>query len=879
MSSTEESEKFNATESERTSTSLYTPEVSSCCSFLVAVVLIFGTSNAIIEHSITPSWNSTNTGVILAPYDYAISYYSLLVIVTTGVIVGYITQLCRLPSLLGMLVVGIALRNMPIINDYMFVVKEWSVILRRVAFVVILLRGGLSLDAEAIRRLKGACIRLSFIPCTVEALIVALSAKLVFGMDILFGILLGSVLAAVSPAVVIPALLDAAKTGYGVDSGVPSLVIAAASLDDVYAITIFSLTLTFLFPSGKSLWMTILSGPAEVVSGLFFGCVAGLLLHHLPRKDVKNLHLIRTTLIFFISTTALFGSARFGVDGAGAIAVIACGFVAGNAWKKEGELPEEDCLANMWHLVFQPLLFGLIGFELSFDMVKVSTLSLGVLVLTIGLVFRLIASFVAVCGAGLTKREQLFVSVAWLPKATVQAALAPAVLDLARTRNDARTGSIESGIIILTVAILSILITAPVGAFLIRMLTPVLLTKRSIWVMHKLVCAVQTYGWGKPGNRSTVAALVRAGQHAKYVDDEKPYAEFWMGVHPNGPSKIAETSEDLANRIKNHPELIGSHEGGTLQYLFKVLSVEKALSVQSHPTKEEGKVLHAKDPKNYPDPNHKPEMAIALTEFELLCGFRPPREIYANLTNSPELLGLLGSSEDLKAIVSDDANVAKEALKKVFTKIWSSSPETITKTVAALVERLKGLPEPQSKLNKLIIRLDNTYPGGDVGVFAPLLLNYFTLKPGQATFLGPNQPHAYLSGDCIECMACSDNTIRAGLTPKFKDIETLCANLTYEMSEPPIFSHKEVSHGVRLYAPPVSEFAVQALESGATKISAESASSIVIVVDGTSHFKTATSTMEVHRGDVIFISASTGDVNIEKSSSDFVCYRAFTPKH
>ncbi|VDL74631.1 unnamed protein product [Nippostrongylus brasiliensis] len=341
-----------------------------------------------------------------------------------------------------MLVVGIALRNMPIINDYMFVVKEWSVVLRRVAFVVILLRGGLSLDAEAIRRLKGACIRLSFIPCTVEALIVALSAKLVFGMDILFGILLGSVLAAVSPAVVIPALLDAAKTG-------------------------------------KSLWMTILSGPAEVVSGLFFGCVAGLLLHHLPRKDVKNLHLIRTTLIFFISTTALFGSARFGVDGAGAIAVIACGFVAGNAWKKEGELPEEDCLANMWHLVFQPLLFGLIGFELSFDMVKVSTLSLGVLVLTIGLVFRLIASFVAVCGAGLTKREQLFVSVAWLPKATVQAALAPAVLDLARTRNDARTGSIESGIIILTVAILSILITAPVGAFLIRMLTPVLLTKSS----------------------------------------------------------------------------------------------------------------------------------------------------------------------------------------------------------------------------------------------------------------------------------------------------------------------------------------------------------------------------------------------------------------
>ncbi|VDP53918.1 unnamed protein product [Heligmosomoides polygyrus] len=312
--------------------------------------------------------------------------------------------------------------------------------------------------------------------------------------------------------------------------------------------------------------------------------------------------------------------------------------------------------------------------------------------------------------------------------------------------------------------------------------------------MYKLVCSVQSYAWGKPGSRSTVAALVREGQHAKYVDNEKPYAEFWMGVHPNGPARLLETSEDLSNRLKNHPNLLAAHEKGTLQYLFKVLSVEKALSVQSHPTKEEAVVLHAKNPTHYPDPNHKPEMAIALTSFELLCGFRPPREIYSNLISQTSYLIILALYRE--KLVAEDESIARKTLKNVFTKVWSSKPEDVSKAVKAMSILLKYTP----------------YCLGDVGVFAPLLLKYFTLSPGQATFLGPNQPHAYLSGDCIECMACSDNTIRAGLTPKFKDIETLCANLTYAMSGPPIFPHKDVAPGIKLYDPPVEEFAVEALE-------------------------------------------------------------------
>nr|CDJ82541.1 Cation H+ exchanger domain containing protein [Haemonchus contortus] len=350
---------------------IYTAEVSSCCAYLLFVVLAFVTCNSVIETSMQ---NKSLSDALAVPKsaDYALSIYSLVVIVSLGVVIGYITQLCRLPSLLGMLVVGIALRNEPAISEHLFVVKEWSVVLRRIAFVVILLRGGLSLDVDAIRRLKGACVRLALVPCSVETVVVAVAAKLIFGMDIIFGVLLGAVLAAVSLAVVIPALLDASKAGYGVRVGVPSLVIAAASLDDVYAISIFSLALSLLFSSGTNMEMTILAAPVEVFSGIFFGSA---------------------------------------------------------------------------------------------------------MVLGIGLFFRFIASILAVFVTNLTIRERLFVAVAWMPKATVQAALAPVVLDMARSKDGVDRTYVDNGIVIFTVAVLSILITAPVGAFLIRLATPLLLTK------------------------------------------------------------------------------------------------------------------------------------------------------------------------------------------------------------------------------------------------------------------------------------------------------------------------------------------------------------------------------------------------------------------
>lgn len=352
--------------------------------------------------------------------------------------------------------------------------------LRRTAFIVILLRGGLSLDAVALKKLKGACLRLALIPCSIEAVTIALAAKLILGMDLLFGLMLGFVLAAVSPAVVVPAMLEASQKGYGMVAGVPTLVVAAASLDDVYAITMYSLLVTVVFSTGSGILMTIVRAPVEVLSGVFFGTIIGVILRYFPSKDQKNVHLIRTSLLMAFSMSLLFGTTVLGADAIGAIAVLVSAFVAGYSWKQDGAMPEEDYLAIAWQLCFQPFLFGLIGFELSFDMISLRLVGLGLLVLFCGLVLRTVAASFAVLGSGLSFKERLFVALAWLPKATVQAALAPAALDMALAGGHSYPSSyVEQSRLIFAVAVLSILTTAPIGAFIIRMAAPRLLAKPS----------------------------------------------------------------------------------------------------------------------------------------------------------------------------------------------------------------------------------------------------------------------------------------------------------------------------------------------------------------------------------------------------------------
>lgn len=251
-------------------------------------------------------------------------------------------------------------------------------------------------------------------------------------------------------------------------------------------------------------------------------------------------------------------------------------------------------------------------------------------------------------------------------------------------------------------------------------------------------------------------------------------------------------------------ETLSDYIKGELPFLFKVLSIRTALSVQAHPNKTLATQLHKENPSMYKDPNHKPELALAISPFEAMCGFRPLSEIAENLQSTPELQNLVGQEVSSQFIASP----SKQLLKEVFTNLMTATAEAVSEQIRALVGRLQ--PEPLLSESRaiapaeLILRLHQQY-GDDVGLFAPLLLNCFKLKVGECIFLTPDEPHAYIAGDCVECMACSDNVVRAGLTPKPRDTRTLCSMLTYEAGPVAVMGGVRFDEHTTRYGPPEEE--------------------------------------------------------------------------
>lgn len=180
-----------------------------------------------------------------------------------------------------------------------------------------------------------------------------------------------------------------------------------------------------------------------------------------------------------------------------------------------------------------------------------------------------------------------------------------------------------------------------------------------------------------------------------------------------------------------------------------MLSVSKALSIQAHPNLKLAAELHRRDPKNYPDSNHKPEMSIALTKFELLCGFRPVQELVAVCSAIPELKRLIGDAI-YQELASCTEQSRKQALKRAFSQVMTAPDVEIADALKQFKARIQNTTE-KTVDEKLLERLDGQFPD-DVGCFSALFLNYFTLMPGEAVFLAANEPHAYLSGGTLHCL-------------------------------------------------------------------------------------------------------------------------------
>ncbi|KAJ1443239.1 RmlC-like cupin domain superfamily [Sesbania bispinosa] len=403
--------------------------------------------------------------------------------------------------------------------------------------------------------------------------------------------------------------------------------------------------------------------------------------------------------------------------------------------------------------------------------------------------------------------------------------------------------------------------------------------------LQRLHCSVKNYDWGLPGRISQVARLFALNSGSQF-DPEQPYAELWMGTHDSGPSfLLSNTAQRVTLKawISENPDVLGDKVlkkwGSDLPFLFKVLSVGKALSIQAHPDKELARTLHKLQPNEYKDGNHKPEMALAMTDFEALCGFITLKELKAVLHTVPEVVELVGAANANLVLQTEDQygeEKVKPVLQAVFTLLMSASKEIVTDAVNRLKNRLQKESEVRQLTDKeqLVLRLEKQYPG-DVGVIAAFFLNHVKLNPGEALFLGPNEPHAYLSGECVECMATSDNVVRAGLTPKHRDVQTLCSMLTYKQGSPEILRGVPLNTYVNRYIPPFEEFEIDRciLPQGETVVfPAIPGPSIFLVTTGEGMInKGSPKGRTVTEGDVLFAAAYT-EISVT-SASELHLYR------
>lgn len=318
----------------------------------------------------------------------------------------------------------------------------------------------------------------------------------------------------------------------------------------------------------------------------------------------------------------------------------------------------------------------------------------------------------------------------------------------------------------------------------------------------------QRYVWGKVGKASRIAPFVEdAGL-------ESPLAEYWLGCHPKAPAVAILPDGSRCSLLELLPGT------ASLPFMLKVLSINPVfgLSIQSHPDSALARHLHARDPEHYPDPFHKPEVGIALSPVTLLYDIKSPAALLETVRAYPELHQLL--SEQTRSVVESyesGNDVAPSAIRRGMFSDCMTANTTVTQGVVTKILGRHSARDANAPGEIVIMeRLAATHGTSDVGLVVLLLMNLVTLKPGEGIFIGPNVPHAYLDGDLVECMACSDNVIRAGLTSKFRDVETLVKTTQYDFSgEPQCVRERDISSHHKGLVLPVAEFSLEIIKSGA----------------------------------------------------------------
>lgn len=324
--------------------------------------------------------------------------------------------------------------------------------------------------------------------------------------------------------------------------------------------------------------------------------------------------------------------------------------------------------------------------------------------------------------------------------------------------------------------------------------------------LYQLQCGVQHYPWGGRARDGTLPFI--ADLLARTPPAGQPFAELWIGAHPRLPAqlRIRDRCQGLDAWIAQYPsELLGAqwsrHGKPALPFLLKILHCEMPLSIQAHPDRALAARLHAAHPEHYPDSSHKPEIAIAVTPFLALCQFRHRTRIRADLQRLEALRRFFAP------VLQARPGPGPDWLRQAYGHLFRAPQETIATTVAELIRALDTAAAATAQ-DRCFLRLATRFPA-DRGALAAYFLNLVRLQPGTAMFLAAGEPHAYLDGVIVECMANSDNVVRAGLTAKFIDRNTLLDMLTYREGPPRIRRGRQRRAGERCYTVPVPEFQVE----------------------------------------------------------------------
>ena len=400
----------------------------------------------------------------------------IAIIILVALLGNLIFNKIGLPGILGMVLAGGLLgpSGFDLIEPAVLgLLKE----AKTVALIVILIRAGLGISQETLHRIGGPAIRMSFVPGLTEGAAVTAGAYYLLGLPFFESGMLGFIIAAVSPAVVVPTMLELKEGGFGKKKEVPTLVLAGASVDDVTAITVFGV-FAGLASGASTDWGYLLLGvPGGIVLGAAIGGGIGLVLvWFFKRYDLRDTHKV---ILFMIIAVVFYELAeepaiKTFVPIAALLGIMAIGFVI---LEKNNELANRlaATFGKIW-VLSEILLFVYIGTEVKMEVLDANLIGLGLLILAIGLAARSLGVWLALTGSDLSLAERLFCTIAYLPKATVQAAMG--AVPLAMVMEGRMTSmTAESGQVILAMAVLSIVVTAPLGAIGIKAAGPRLLTQ------------------------------------------------------------------------------------------------------------------------------------------------------------------------------------------------------------------------------------------------------------------------------------------------------------------------------------------------------------------------------------------------------------------